>query len=49
MVFLFGFPVGNYIQMGDASSQLVCKFFEEDFGSEVCQFVLGQNGSEKAC
>ena len=36
MVFLFGFPVGNFFQMGDASSQLVCNFIEEDFGSSVC-------------
>ena len=38
MVFLFGSPVGNFHQMGDALSQLVCKFIEEDFSSEVCQF-----------
>ena len=41
MVFLFGSPVGNLDQMGDTSSQLVCKFLEEYFGSEVCQFVFG--------
>ena len=49
MVFLFSSPVGNFEQMGDTSSQLVCKFLEEDFGSEVCSLFLEQNGSEKAC
>ena len=36
----FRFSSGQYHQMGNASSQLVCKFPEEDFGSEVCQFVF---------
>ena len=34
----FRFSSGQFHQMGNASSQLVCKFLEEDFGSEVCQF-----------
>jgi hypothetical protein len=38
MVFLFGSPVGNFHQMGDASSQLVCKFLEEDLVQKFVSF-----------
>ena len=46
MVFLFGSPVGNLDQMGDTSSQLVCKFIEEYLSSEVFYTLLSKMQSD---